>query len=397
MSAPDRPTREEVDAALADADRAPRVAVVEDTPHHEGTRSGRGRRNPLDVLAAEVRALRAEQDDARAGKRDRARWASWLDQSADEADDLSDAERLGLRVAATHLLDVEVAARVSTIDLDADAIRDLYGRLWAKVESGRAVQVARTPQPADDSAVHAEACRVIREAWAALPSSVAQLARAEGATLAGCIAAIPAPLPAVPDGEDEPDWHNMRERLHTEIGAIVGVTPREERTGDADGDLIEMVRRAVWAPSPATAPDGEDVPDLLGALQRSLVDAKRKRTTDAGEDVPCGSCGHDADHSGGECMWFDDVLSNGEHVQVSCRCDGSPNPDTDPDDPLGEDVPARLDAAADALAPFDSSKDSSARQAERHLRRAADWLNATSPDARAAVAAALARPTGDVR
>lgn len=59
---------------------------------------------------------------------------------------------------------------------------------------------------------------------------------------------------------EAPDWHNMRERLHTEIGAIVGGTPRAERTGDADGDLIEMVRRAVWSPQ-----DGEhDAPAAAG-------------------------------------------------------------------------------------------------------------------------------------
>lgn len=58
--------------------------------------------------------------------------------------------------------------------------------------------------------------------------------------------------------------------------------------------------------------------------------------------------------------------------------------------PDGEDVPARLDAAADALAKLSTRPDDAARQAERHLRRAADWINAMRPTARAAVAAALA-------
>ena len=46
---------------------------------------------------------------------------------------------------------------------------------------------------------------------------------------------------------DEADhWHNLRERLHTEIRAIVGGTPREQRSGDADADLIDAVRKAVY-------------------------------------------------------------------------------------------------------------------------------------------------------
>lgn len=53
----------------------------------------------------------------------------------------------------------------------------------------------------------------------------------------------------------------------------------------------------------------------------------------------------------------------------------------------GEDVPARLDAAADALAAADLARGAAA------LRDAASVASIAGPDVRAAVAAALARPT----
>lgn len=57
---------------------------------------------------------------------------------------------------------------------------------------------------------------------------------------------------------------------------------------DTSGETVRADTAALATPvSPLPAvPDGEDAPDLLGALQRSFDDARRKRTTDAGEDVP---------------------------------------------------------------------------------------------------------------
>jgi len=52
-------------------------------------------------------------------------------------------------------------------------------------------------------------------------------------------------LTQVAELRDEADhWHTLRERLHTEIRGIVGDTPREQRSGDADADLIQTVRSA---------------------------------------------------------------------------------------------------------------------------------------------------------
>lgn len=55
----------------------------------------------------------------------------------------------------------------------------------------------------------------------------------------------------------EPDWHNMRERLHTGIRAVIGDRPRGERSGDADADLIEDVRCAVARSVTFPAPDSD--------------------------------------------------------------------------------------------------------------------------------------------
>ena len=56
-----------------------------------------------------------------------------------------------------------------------------------------------------------------------------------------------------------------------------------------------------------------------------------------GEGMPCVRCGHDSDHSGGECMWYHDVqTADGGSYQVGCHCDGQPWPaydESDLDDP----------------------------------------------------------------
>ena len=246
MSAPDRPTREDVDAVLW---------TVDQECTGGGTRAA--------VLAAEVRALRAELDE-------------------------------------------------QNNELTVRRLRDLV--------------VARTPHPADP----ADTAKVgdhLGKAWVD-----AQQTLDEG----GCRTVAPGGV-----------W------MCTRSGHPNG----SQHVSTVGGRVV-----VAWGPAPLPAvPDGEN------------------------DEVRC-ECGHiDTAHRAGP--------DTGWGTCISCDCAAFQQADENASAD-GEDVPARLDAAADVLAPFDSSKDSSARQAERHLRRAADWLNATSPAARVAVAAALARPTG---
>ena len=179
------------------------------------------------------------------------------------------------------------------------------------------------------------------------------------------------PLPAVPGGGDEPDWHNMRERLHTEISAIVGVGSREDRTGDADGDLIERVRRAVAAPT-----DGEDVPARLAAARDRLLrhylakTASRIALPDQARRVT-----PTAD--------VDEIESVGEAVLAELeRLRGGPS------QPDARDVVPRLYAAAAALSDAEPMS-----CAGGDLFGIAVALGYMPVEVRAAVAAALARPT----
>lgn len=81
-------------------------------------------------------------------------WAAWLAESAEQADDLDDSERHGLRIAATHLLEDDIAARLNPGDFDpvadpAWALR-FTARLWADVEAGRAARRASAPPDGKD-------------------------------------------------------------------------------------------------------------------------------------------------------------------------------------------------------------------------------------------------------
>lgn len=73
------------------------------------------------------------------------RWAAWLVESADQADDLTEAEGQGMRIAATHLVDDEIAARVARIDgLDDEWLQGFTERLNDRIEAHRfAVRTVR--------------------------------------------------------------------------------------------------------------------------------------------------------------------------------------------------------------------------------------------------------------
>lgn len=75
----------------------------------------------------------------------RRRWAAWLVESAAQADDLTESEAQGMRIAATHLLDDEIAARADRIDgLDGEWLAAFTERLHDRIEAHRfAVQTVR--------------------------------------------------------------------------------------------------------------------------------------------------------------------------------------------------------------------------------------------------------------
>lgn len=320
MSAPDRPTRAQVDADLR--------RVTEYIPAGEyGLIALR--------LAAEVRALRAEQEAALVALNADGPLVS----AAEFVREAADAFAARTPQPAEFSAIVKLRATIALLGDLAD--RSLHGELGTE-----------------------ELCREREERI--------ELLHSLGHSLGDDAVAL---LPAVPDGEDEPDWHNMRERLHTEIGAIVGVTPREERTGDADGDLIEMVRRAVWSTSTREDEHDDDhVPGLKAALAMAQV-----RQVLAWCDL--------ADERGDGRLHASTV-----RMVIASATPGAKGPSPDSlSESFGEDVPARLDAAAEAMKKADPGLISSPVE----LRRVAEVLRRwTSPETRAAVAAALARPTG---
>lgn len=113
---------------------------------------------------------------------------------------------------------------------------------------------------------------------------------------------------------------NTREAIRHELILI----------GQEHGAEVERMRPVVEA---ATALVDEWPTNLpFGPYQRAVVDAVAAyraggtAPADNPDDVDpptCPECGHASDHSGGECMWFDDYLVNGRHEQVTCKCPGS--------------------------------------------------------------------------
>lgn len=71
----------------------------------------------------------------------RFQWAYWLSMCADEADsdDISDAERHGLRLAATHLLGERERGWAAAVELDDVDVDQFRANVWRAVENGHAL------------------------------------------------------------------------------------------------------------------------------------------------------------------------------------------------------------------------------------------------------------------
>lgn len=298
MTAPDRPTRERdgddphkaaaLLLAAARVDPTLRVAaeVVQDA---------------LLARDAEVRALRAELTD---GGRPEDRWA---------LDDI--AEQVGF-VRDAHPSEIVVAVR--------------------------AVLAARTPHPAEPTTGN------LLRAAAAGRREYAQ----------GC------------GGTDNTKLQEMHDALLTQAATLDGAARV------ADGDMGPLYG---WLPSWRWTPEME----------------RRVLSSTSGSTSP-------ADVAGVVLAAPLPAVPDGEDEPSFCACtDKCGGVAVDPTCPIaqakqraGEDVPARLDAAADACANVRESPAS--RETGMLLRRAAAWLRtSTTAEVQAAVAAALAaRPTG---
>lgn len=215
------------------------------------------------------------------------------------------------------------------------------------------------------------------------------------------------PLPAVPDGAVVGAARDLVGHTDRMLNDWAEMRPREGMSAEKHEQATALRARVLWAPLHSKAdtlrqaldavPDGADAParrrteaeERASLLRHYLaaVAARIGRSDLTRQVVP--SASSVVIEEVGEAVLAEIERQREGLANATSNLSLSVNSSSD-----GEDVPARLDAAADTLAPFDRSKDSSARQAERHLRRAADWLNYTSSAARAAVAAALARPTG---
>lgn len=266
MSTLDRPTREQVDLALADADLGSTIVGA--------------------TLAAEVRALRTELADVR--------------RAADEHPDVPHGELLA-------------------------ELRRLVENDEHCIETHGVALVARTPQPAEQAVIAAaRAWRDKRRGLRYPPPSTGYDATSsipEAAALYAAVDALDAaPLPAVPDGDGDRNLALAAELRHIAIVHSVGG---------------------------ATGDDAEEEQFFAGITR--VVTALRRRAD---------------------------------------QLDAAGNADA----PDGEDVPARLDAAADACHEHGWSGMASEFSSIAHRLRSGLFA---SPEIRAAVAAALARPTGD--
>ncbi len=285
MSAPDRPTREQIDAALARADLV----------HDGGTNEVR---LIVHRLAAEVRALRAELDR--------------------------------VHLALHHETNAHVAER---------------DRL-------RAALVARTPQPAETepNRTHLE--------------------------MTGTAAALTVWQTRVPGGTP-----HVAHRIDVDPRCLTlswanGARPRatvEHATECRCDDFTGRLTKTLTAPLPAV-PDGED--DRAGAVTlrpSALMEAFQTVETLLGYRIPFG--------------FVSDLLircATHEHADAIRAAFAPLHAALD-----GEDVPARLDAAADAMKDDGMSGYwvATVRDLARRLR------DCESAETRAAVAAALALPT----
>lgn len=309
MSAPDRPTREAVDAVLWSADQ-------ECT---EGTRVG--------ILAVEVRALRAELAGLRKALdiRDRLIERAW------------DAIPDGLPVEDDSLATSICAALAARTPQPAERDQGVRDRM-EELQRENARLIAELLAARDSAPQPAETVRVGDPCPWDGPDGVHEAGtgrdREECRYCDGTIAPS-APLPAVPDGPDPEgdEWfHDVAAAMNQEVSDASELTVSQVQAAlRRAGMRLEVEVSAV--------PDGEDEPRHA---------------------VKCPSC------------------SATTRARMADASDG-------------EDVPARLDAAADALAAISPAWAITADW----FRMAAEELREDAPsEVRAAVAAALALPTG---
>ncbi len=252
MTAPDRPTREQIDAALARADYAVSIVTSE---------TGGG--GSIAVLAAEVRALRAE---------------------------------LGARPRQCSCPDAE--------ETYAQLERE-HERVCAELDASRAALAARTQQPAERPDVIRSVGALRRsggnvDRWDGrrwVPTVIVA-----GSTREGPYSEEPAPWPAVPDGEarqadadlDGRPLQPVTEALLVQAGEqlLRAVAPHDHPARQAVADVADWLRGKLgdpgtgWPVRAALAPvsDGEDVPARLEAAAEVLdqhdCDATAQRVRD---------------------------------------------------------------------------------------------------------------------
>ncbi len=268
MSAPDRPTREQVDAELARVDDK---FVCNDDGHR--------------LLAGEVRALRAdverlrgrthqiqEQEMAKRAHLDsliaemRARWDAakrWT-------------EDAGLLAKWAH----GEGKAYPFWSMTSMHERDVLARLIGERDEARAALVARTPQSAEPEATE-RSSRLLRMRQAlhemlGFPQHIGFIADDEQLLDSVRVRITPAPVPAIPDGEgrqadadlDGRPLQPVTEALLVQAGEqlLRAVAPHDHPARQAIADVADWLRGNLGAPGTGwpvravlvSAPEGED-------------------------------------------------------------------------------------------------------------------------------------------
>lgn len=340
-----RPTREQVDAALARAEQY--------------------RPGPRDLLAAEVRALRA------------------------------DVERLRAR---THEIQAQEMAKRAHLDSLIDQMRARWdaAKRWTEDNELLAEWASGTGR---SSPFWSMTSMNSRDALARLigerDDARAELAGVEGERDAADDFA--ASVRELLDVSDEPGWgRQVHERIRVLLAAR---TPQPAEEEDLVGDVIEA-----WTGDRHSK--GETLRSLArltlrGLARRGRLAAAPQPAVPDGEDATavCPVCGRTAalvldahGHFGPDVEAEDEVVCDVSHWRLSWAAEKAAGgrPDTRSSLPVvdGEDVAARLEAAAGAADQF------GAEHLAKVLWEASAELGNedTVPELRAAVAAALARP-----
>jgi hypothetical protein len=227
-TAPDRPTREQVDAAIAMCG----TPVSGDHPAVYRAHT----------LAAEVTAWRAEQEggrccDARPSTASAVTWSRMLRHQA-------------RRVAAMRAEVRALRAELAEVAHARDGWLAASGTQAEEIDRLRATMAARTPQSAAGQVAAGASLTCCDDGTAAYPDAcpscgdwVAAAEQAETQT-------SPAPLPAVPDGEEAEHLRDQLDRAHA-------LNRKQHR---------ELVQLTMVPP----VPFGEDVPSRLAAAAEVL-------------------------------------------------------------------------------------------------------------------------------